>query len=69
MKKTLHNGVCLGAKAFKFQTILVTMSSMKRKRNVLTIETKLEIIDQPAKGVSGSFPSVHRGIGVIQLIE
>ena len=43
------NELCLSAEAFKF---LVTMSSVKRKRNVLMIETKLETIDQLAIGVS-----------------
>ena len=42
----LDNGPCLSAKAFKFQANLVTMSSMKRKRNEETIKIKLETIDQ-----------------------
>ena len=39
------------------------MSSMKRKRNVLTIETKLEIINQLENGVSGSSLAVRYNIG------
>ena len=39
------------------------MSSMKRKRNVLTIETKLEIINQLENGVSGSSLVVRYNIG------
>ena len=39
------------------------MSSMKRKRNVLTIESKLEIIKQLEKGVSGSSLAVRYNIG------
>ena len=38
------------------------MSSMK-KRNVLTIVTKLEIINQLVKGVSGSSLAVRYNIG------
>ena len=44
----LNDGLCLSAKAFKYQTNLVTMFSMKRKWNVVMIETKLETIDQLA---------------------
>ena len=39
------------------------MSSMKKKGNVLTIETKLEIIKQLEKGVSGSSLAVRYNIG------
>ena len=39
------------------------MSSMKRKRNVLTIETKLEIINQLENGVSGSSIAVRYNVG------
>ena len=47
----LDNGLCLCAKAFKFQNNLVTRSSMKRKRNVVMTEIKLETTDQLAIGV------------------
>ena len=36
---------------------------MKRKRNVLTIETKLEIINQLEKGISSSSLAVCYNIG------
>ena len=39
------------------------MSSIKRKRNVLTIETKLKIINQLEKGVNSSSLAVHYNIG------
>ena len=43
---------------------------MKRKRNVVTIETKLETIDQLAMGVRVSFLTVRNNIGiVIRLFE
>ena len=61
---SLDNGLCLCAKAFKFYTNLVTMSSMKRKRKVVTIETKLEIIDQLAIGEKVSFLAVRNNIGI-----
>ena len=51
----LDNRWCLSAKAFKFQANLVTMSSIKRKRNVVTPETKLQTIDQLAIEVRVSF--------------
>ena len=38
------------------------MSSIKRLRNVLTIEMKLVIINQLEKGVSGSSLAVHCNI-------
>ena len=38
------------------------MSSIKRKRNALTIETKLEIINQLEKGVNSSSLAVHYNI-------
>ena len=41
------------------------MFSMKRKRNVVTIETKLEIIDQLAIGVKVSFLAVRYNIGTV----
>ena len=53
------------AKAFEFQTNRVTLSSMKRKQMVETIETKLEIIDQLVVGVSGSFLAVRYNIGIV----
>ena len=40
------------------------MFSTKRKQNVVTIETKLEIIDQLAEGVSVSFLAVRYNIGI-----
>ena len=61
----LDNGLCLCAKASKFQTNLVTMSSMKRIRNVVTIETKLETIDQLAIGVRVSFLAVRNNIDIV----
>ena len=57
------NGPCLSAKAFEFHTNLVT-SSIKRKWNVVAIETKLRIIDQLAKEVIGSL-AVSYTIGII----
>ena len=54
---------------FKFQTNLVATSSMKRKRNVEKIETKLDIIDQLAKGVRGSSLAAHYSISIIQSSE
>ncbi|CAG0883757.1 unnamed protein product, partial [Darwinula stevensoni] len=39
------------------------MPSIKRKRNVLTIETKLEIIDRLAKGESGSSLATLYNVG------
>ena len=45
------------------------MSSMKRKRNVLTIETKLEIINQLQKGISGSSLAVRYNIGKANNIQ
>ena len=47
--------LCLSEKALKFQTNLVATSFMERKRNVVTIEKKLEIIDQLAIGESVSY--------------
>ena len=41
------------------------MSSTKRKGNVVTIETKLETIDQPAIGVRVSFLAVRYNIGIV----
>ena len=41
------------------------MSSMKRKRNVVTIERKLETIDQLAIRVRVSFLVVHNNIGIV----
>ena len=41
------------------------MSSMKRKRNVVTIETKLETIDQLAIRVKVSFPAVHYNTDIV----
>ena len=49
-------------KLFKFQTNLVTMFSMKRQWNVVTIETKLETIDQLAIGVRVSFLAVRNNM-------
>ena len=63
-QKTLNNGLCLSAKA-SFQTDPVTMSSMKRKRNVVTSETKFEIIDQLEIGASGSSLAVRYNNGII----
>ena len=51
---TLDNGLCLSAKA-KFQTNLMAISFMKRKPNVVTIEIKLETVDQIVIGVRGFF--------------
>ena len=45
------------------------MSSIKRKRNVLTIETKLEIIHQLEKGVSGSSLAVCYNTGKATLFD
>ena len=46
------------------------MSSMKRKRNVVTIEITRETTDQLAIGVGVSFLAVRCNIGiVIQLFE
>ena len=39
------------------------MSSVKRKRNVVTMEKKLEIIDQLTKGVSGFSQEGRYNIG------
>ena len=48
----------------------MTLSSRKRKRNLLTIETKLETKNQLAIRVSISFLAVRNNIGiVIQLSE
>ena len=41
------------------------MSFMKRKRNVVTIETKLETIDQLAIEVRVSFLAVRSNIGIV----
>ena len=41
----------------------IVMSSIKGKTNVLTIETKLEIINQLEKCMSGSSLAVHYYIG------
>ena len=46
-----------------YQFSYCSMSSTKRKRNVLTIETKLEVINQLEKGVSGSSLAVRYNIG------
>ena len=61
----LDNGLYLSANAFKFLTNLVTVPSMKRKWNVVTIETKLETIDQLAIGVRVSFLVVRCNIGIV----
>ena len=61
----LDNGLCLCAKAFRFQTNLVIMSSMERKRKIVTIETKLETIDQLAIGVRVSFLAVHDNLALL----
>ena len=61
----LDNGPCLSAKAFKFQTNLVSMSSMKRKENVVTIETKLKSIDQLAIGARVSFLAARDNIRIV----
>ena len=61
----LENGLCLCAKAFKFQANLVGMSFIKRKRIVVTIETKLETMGQPAIGVWSSFLVVHYNNGIV----
>ena len=61
--------LCLSVKAFKFQTNLVTTSSMKRKRTVVTIEAKLEIINQPVIGASNSSLAVHYNIGIIDQLS
>ena len=50
---------------FKFLTNLVTMSSMKRKRNAVTIETTRETIDQLAIEVRASFLVVHYNNGIV----
>ena len=69
-QKAIDNKRCLSAKDFKFQTNLVIMSSMKRKWNVVTIETKLEIIDQLEKGVSVFSLAVRCYVGIaIRLSE
>ena len=66
----LDSGLCFSVKAFKFQTNLVTISSMKRKWNVVTIKTGLETIDQLAIGVWVPFLTVRYNIGnVIRLSE
>ena len=41
------------------------MSSMKRKRNVVTIDTTRESIDQLAMGVRVSFLAVRNNIGIV----
>ena len=41
------------------------MSSMKRKPTLVTIETKLETIDQLAVGVRVSFLTVPYNIGIV----
>ena len=61
----LDNRLCLSAKAFEFQTNLVAMSSMKRKRNDVTIEAKLESIDELAIKVRVSFLAVHSNTGIV----
>ena len=61
----LDNGLCLSAKPFKLQISLVTMFSMKRKQNVVMIETKLETVDQLAIAVRISFLAVHSNIGIV----
>ena len=38
---------------------------MKRKRNAVTIETKLETIDQLAEGARASFLVVRHNIGIV----
>ena len=50
---------------FKRKTNLVTMSSMKRNPNVVTIETKLETIDQLAIRVRFFFLAVRYNIGIV----
>ena len=57
--------LCLSEKALKFQTNLVTTSFMERKRNVVTIEKKLEIIDQLAIGESVSYLAACYNIGIV----
>ena len=54
----LDNKLFLSAKASQFQTNLVTMSSMKRKQNVVMIKKKLETIDQLAIEVRVPFLAV-----------
>ena len=41
------------------------LTSMKRKRNEVTIETKLEIIDQLAVGTRVSFLTVRYNIDIV----
>ena len=41
------------------------MSSMKRERNAVTIETKLETIDKLETGVRVSFLLVRYNIGIV----
>ena len=57
--------LCLSEKALKFQTDLVTTSFMERKWNVVTIEKKLEIIDQLAVGESVSYLAACYNISIV----
>ena len=59
----------VSAKSFKCQTNLMTMSSMKRKRNAITIEKKLEVIDQLAKGVRDFSLAVHYNICIATVTD
>ena len=61
---TLDNGLCLSAKA-KFQTNLMAISFMKRKPNVVTIETKLETVDQIVIGVRVFFLAERNNIALL----
>ena len=57
-------------KLSSFKVIFKIMSSMKIKRSIVTIETKLETIDQLAKSVRVSFLAVLYNIGIgFQLSE
>ena len=62
---TLDNGLCLSARAFKFQTDLVTISYRKRKRNVVTIETNFEIIDRIVIAVRVSFLTARNNMAML----
>ena len=51
---------CLNVSSYSL--VNCSMSSIKRKRNFLTIEMKYQITNQLEKGVSGSSLAVHYDI-------
>ena len=68
-QKAFECRLCLSAKAFKVQTDLMTISSMKRKWSVTPTQTKLEITDILAIEVRGSSLAVSYNIGKATVTE